>query len=48
MNTLYVAKNFGRYHYFKSDEDRKAYLATLPEWEAKKVECYEVRYGKVK
>lgn len=47
MNTLYVAKNFGRYFYFKTPELRQAYLETLPEWEAKKVECYEVRFGKV-
>lgn len=48
MNTLFVAKNFGRYFFFKTADERKAYLDSLPEWESKKVECYEVRYGKVK
>lgn len=47
MGILYVAKNFGRYHYFKTEELRKAYLDTLPEWEQKGVQCYEVRFGKV-
>ncbi len=47
MNTLYAVKNFGRYHFFKTEELRKAYLDTLPEWEAKYCEVYEVRYGKV-
>jgi hypothetical protein len=46
MNTLYVVKNFGRYHYFKTEEAREAYLNTLPEWEAKYCELYAVRYGK--
>lgn len=43
---LYVAKNFGRYHFFRTAEARETYLSTLPEWEAKKVELFEVRYMK--
>jgi hypothetical protein len=42
---LYVAKEFGRYHFFGSENDRKAFLDTLTEWERKFVEIYEV--GKV-
>ena len=42
---LYVAKNFGRYHYFNSEELRKTYLNSLPEWERKAVLCYEVGGG---
>jgi len=47
MSTLYVVKNFGRYYFFKTEELRKAYLDTLPEWERKHCELSEQRYGKV-
>ena len=44
MNTLYVVKTFGQYHFFKTEELREAYLASLPEWEAKYCYLYSVRY----
>ena len=47
MNILYVAKEFGRYHYFKSTEDRETFVKSLSEWEQKTIHLYEVRYGKV-
>ncbi len=47
MNTLYAVKNFGKYHFFKTEALRQAYLDTLSEWELKYCESYEVRYGKV-
>ena len=37
---VYVLKTFGRYHFFKTEDDRNAFIATLPEWEAKHVECW--------
>lgn len=42
---LYVAKEFGRYHFFKTADDRKAFIDELSAWEQKFVETYEV--GKV-
>lgn len=42
MKKLYIVKSFGRYHYFKTEDDRIAYLKTLADWEAKKAEQYEV------
>lgn len=47
MNTLYFVKTFGKYHCFKTPELREEYLKTLPEWERKHAEIYEVKYGKV-
>lgn len=47
MGTLYVAKSFGRYHFFKTEEERNAYIETLPEWEKKYVLTYVSRFGKV-
>ena len=47
MGILYIAKTFGRYHYFKTEEERTAFLATLPEWERKYAHTYERRFGKV-
>ena len=45
MKTLYVAKSFGRYHFFKTAELREQYLKSLPEWEAKHAECYTQTIG---
>ena len=45
MSTVYVVKSFGRYHYFKTEEAREAYLKSIPEWEAKYAETYEQTYG---
>ena len=47
MGILYVAKEFGRYHYFKTETERTAFISTLTEWEQKFVQSYEVRFGKV-
>jgi hypothetical protein len=47
MGILYVAKSFGRYHFFKTEELRNQFISTLPEWEQKNVLSYEVRFGKV-
>ena len=47
MSILYVVKEFGRYHFFKTAELRKAFLDTLTEWEQKFAQSYEVRFGKV-
>ena len=47
MNELYVAKSFGRTHFFKTEEKRNAWMETLPEWERKHVECWVCYYGKV-
>lgn len=47
MGILYVVKTFGRYHFFKTEQLRADYLKTLPEWEQKYVNAYEVRFGKV-
>lgn len=47
METLFVVKTFGRYHYFKDEVKRAEFIKTLPEWEQKHVETYEVRFGKV-
>lgn len=47
MEILFVAKTFGRYHYFKDEVKRTEFINTLPEWEQKHVETYEVRFGKV-
>lgn len=42
---IYVAKSFGRYHYFKTEEKRTAWLNTLPEWEQKAVELWSYLLG---
>jgi hypothetical protein len=47
MGILYVAKEFGRYHYFKTEDERIAFINTLTDWEQKFVLSYEVRFGKV-
>ena len=47
MGTLFVAKEFGRYHFFKTEELRKAFIDSLSVWEQKTILTYEVRYGKV-
>jgi len=47
MSTLYVAKSFGRYFFFKTEEARNQYLDSLPEWERKHCELSEQLYGKV-
>ncbi len=47
MGILYVAKEFGRYHFFKTAELRDAFIKSLTEWEQKFVQSYEVRFGKV-
>ena len=47
MNTLYVVKEFGRYHFFKTEQDRTNFLNTLSECEQKFAQTYEVRFGKV-
>ena len=47
MGILYVAKEFGRYHYFKTEEARLAFIKSLTDWEQKFVLSYEVRFGKV-
>lgn len=47
MGILFVAKEFGRYHYFKTEDERTAFVNTLSVWEQKFVQTYEVRFGKV-
>lgn len=47
MGILFVAKEFGRYHYFKTEDERIAFVNTLSVWEQKFVQTYEVRFGKV-
>lgn len=47
MGILFVAKEWGRYHYFKTEDERIAFINGFPEWERKFVQTYEVRFGKV-
>jgi hypothetical protein len=47
MGILFVAKEFGRYHFFKTEDARTAFIKSLTEWEQKFVQSYEVRFGKV-
>lgn len=47
MGILFVAKEFGWYHFFKTAELRKAFVDSLTDWEQKFVQIYEVRFGKV-
>jgi len=47
MGILYVAKEFGRYHFFKTEELRNAFISTLSECDQKFVQTYEVCFGKV-
>ena len=47
MGILFVAKEFGRYHFFKTEELRKTFVDSLTDWEQKFVQTYEVRFGKV-
>jgi hypothetical protein len=47
MNILYVVKEFGRYHYFKTESERIAFINTLTDWEQKFILSYEVYFGKV-
>lgn len=42
MTVLYVAKSFGRTHFFPTDGARTEWIETLPEWEQKHVESWEV------
>lgn len=44
-STLFIAKEFGRYHFFKTAEKREEFIKSLTDWEQKFVESYEV--GKV-
>ena len=46
MGTLYVVKEFGRYHFFKTEAQRGAFMETLPEWVLKTALVYESRFGK--
>lgn len=41
-STLYVAKEFGRYHFFNSEDKRTEYINSLTEWEQKFVQTYQV------
>lgn len=43
---LYVAKEFGRYHFFKTYDEREAFIKTLLDWHQKSVLTYEVRWTK--
>ena len=47
MGILFVAKEFGRYHFFKTEDERIEFVKSLTEWEQKFVQTYEVRFGKV-
>lgn len=47
MGTLYVVKEFGRYHFFKTEEARNVFIKSLSDWEQKFALSYEVRFGKV-
>ena len=47
MGILFVAKEWGRYHYFKTEEERTAFINKFPEWERKFIQTYEKRFGKV-
>ena len=47
MGILFVAKEFGRYHYFKTEAERTEFVSKLTPWEQKFVQTYEVRFGKV-
>lgn len=42
MSILYVVKSFGQYHFFKSEDERQQFIGTLPEWESKFAEVYEM------
>jgi hypothetical protein len=48
MGKLYVAKEFGRYHYFKDEAARTAFIKKLTPWEQKFVEVWESCFGKDK
>lgn len=37
---LYGMKSLGRYHFFKTEEARTAFIKTLPEWEQNHVEAW--------
>jgi len=37
---LYGLKTFGRVHFFKTEEARTEFIKTLPDWEAKHIECW--------
>ena len=45
---LYGLKTFGRYHFFKTEAERDAFVKTLPEWEAKYVEYWTTLLQKKK
>lgn len=46
MGILYVVKEFGKYHFFTTEQARADFLNTLTEWEQKFAQSYEVRFGK--
>lgn len=48
MGILYVVKEFGRYHYFKTAEEHQTFVESLTDWEQKFAQTYEVRFGRVK
>lgn len=45
MKKLYAVKSFGRTRFFATEDLRKAWLHTMPEWEQKHVELWEVIVG---
>lgn len=47
MGILFVAKEFGRYHYFADEAKRAEFISKLTPWEQKFVQTYEKRFGKV-
>ena len=44
LSMLYVAKEFGHYHFFKTYDEREAFIKSLLEWHQKSVLTYEVRW----
>jgi len=48
MKVLYVAKSFGRTHFFKTPAARDEWIVTLPDWEQKHVASWEVSVRSVK
>ena len=37
---LYGLKSFGRFYFFKTEEERTAFVKKMPEWEANHVETW--------
>ena len=48
MKVLYVAKSFGVHHFFSTDGARTEWINTLPDYEQKHVEKWEVSVRSVK